>query len=116
MLKAVFPYIGDIIYLFVAIALSMLSLYLKERWGAEKIARIKEKVSTLEKLAEIAVLFVQQVAKEAKAEEKFELALIAFTKAAQDRGIEVDEEEMRVLIESTLKRLKKEFGEAWKNL
>lgn len=67
----------------------------------------------LESLARAAVLYVQQTKAGEEADVKLALAVNNLVLLASEAGLEVNIPEMKVIIESQLKLLKKEFGEAW---
>ncbi|MDW7661956.1 MAG: phage holin, LLH family [Bacillota bacterium] len=73
----------------------------------------REQQQLLSDLVRATVLYVQQIMPAADPQEKLNAALIAASHLAKKKGIPVKEDVLLVLIESHLKTLKHEFGEAW---
>ena len=73
----------------------------------------REQQQLLSELVRATVLYVQQVMPGADPQDKLNAALIAAGHLANKKGIPVKEDILIVLIESHLKTLKHEFGEAW---
>jgi tyrosyl-tRNA synthetase len=90
--------------------------FLKEKVGIEKLERIKQELENKQKLAKIAVLFIQQVYKDYNGEDKYNKAVEALVSLAVQNKIKLNENEIKLLIESALKSFKNEFGEQWKNV
>ena len=82
------------------------------------IAWIKRKTTVeQQKLIELivrdGVLYAQQVFGHLDGPERLEIAMDQILSLLAERGINLDKEQVRVIVESTVKRLKKEFGEEW---
>lgn len=73
----------------------------------------KEQREIIESVFKDSVLFAQQVYGKLDGDAKFEKAKERALKMLEDKKIKLNEEQVQTIIESTLKTLKKEFGEEW---
>lgn len=110
------PYLVDLICVITVILLSILTAYIQQRWGAERIKKVKENVEALDGIVEAVVLYVQQTERDMGGFYKFEKAFGSVMQLAKDKGVKVNEAEAMVVIEATVKRLKKIYQDAWVNL
>ncbi len=109
--------ISQVAYDVLAVLLPVVALALAE-WirrliGNERLARIKQELEAKQELAGIAVSFVQQVYKDLDGNDKLLKAIFWLEEMLGDRGIKFSEEELRGLIESSLRAFKDVFGEEW---
>ena len=88
--------------------------FLKKKVGLENLKKIDAELSTNEEMAKLVVLYIQKKFETADGETKFNEAYIALSEMLEKKGINLTETEIQVLIESSLKLLKKEFGDIWK--
>lgn len=89
-------------------------MFLKKKIGIENLKKIDTELQTNQELAKLAVLFVQKNFENADNQTKFREAFIALSEMLNKKGINISDNEIKVLIESALKVLKKEFGDTWK--
>lgn len=82
--------------------------------GLETMKRISFELDVKEKLAIMAVRFVEQAYRDFKGPQKLTQASVWLTKHLNHHGFKITTDEVTVLIEAALKTLKDEFGEAWK--
>jgi len=87
---------------------------LKKHLGVEKLKRIEAELAAKQEIVDTVVLFVQQVYAAYGGEEKYKLALVRATDMMNKKGLKITPEELEILIESSVKLMKKEFGNAWK--
>jgi len=103
----IMAYMIDIFFLVATIGL----LYVLKMIKA-KLSR--EQQELLESIASAAVLYVQQTAPNAADKYKLDRALDAAERLLQERGLSVDVEAMKVILESQLKILKSNLADEWK--
>ncbi|HBK85521.1 MAG TPA: holin [Firmicutes bacterium] len=103
----------DILSILLPVLAVMLAEWLRRKIGVERLARIQRELETKKELAALAVKFVEQAYKDLKGEEKFQEAAQWLATQAIDRGINITADEIRGLIESTLRAFKDTFGEDW---
>lgn len=87
--------------------------WLQARLSVEGLRRIQTELETKRELAELAVRFVEQVYRDLHGEEKFQKAAEWLAERARERGLQITADEIRGLIEATLRALKDQFGEEW---
>jgi len=87
---------------------------LKKLLGVEKLKQIEAELIAKQEIVDTVVLFVQQVYAAYDGEEKYKMALARATDMMNKRGLKITPEELEVLIESSVKVMKKAFGDAWK--
>lgn len=87
---------------------------LKKQLGVEKLKQIEAELTAKQEIVDTVVLFVQQVYAAYDGEEKYKLALVRATDLMNKKGLKVTPEELESLIESSVKLMKKAFGDAWK--
>lgn len=104
--ELIFSAIEEIVFLAIIIVLAYITQFIRKKMGEEKF-------ETVQAIVEDGVLFAQQVYEHTAGEVKFVKAIEYVTEELQDRGIKVEEEQIGRMIESVLKRLKKEFGDYW---
>lgn len=106
----------NIIYLLILIIGTLFVAFLKKIVGTEKLKNIKELAEVKEWYIKHAVLFVQQVYKDLDGDEKFNIAFSWVINLFEENSISISEDELKGMIESSLKELKKIYGEAWEEL
>jgi len=87
---------------------------LKKHVGVQKLKEIEAELTAKQEIVDTVVLFVQQVYAAYDGEEKYKMALVRATDLMNKKGLEVTPEELEILIESSVKVMKKAFGDAWK--
>ena len=87
---------------------------LKKQLGVEKLKQIEAELTAKQEIVDTVVLFVQQVYAAYDGEEKYKMALVRATDLMNKKGLKITPEELESLIESSVKVMKKEFGDAWK--
>lgn len=96
---------------------SLISLFLvsfiRKKIGVEKMRKISEELMLKQELASIAVKFMQQVYGELNGKEKYDKAVDWMTSELNLRGIKINSNEAKGLIESSLKTFKDTFGQEW---
>jgi hypothetical protein len=87
---------------------------LKKQLGVEKLKQIEAELTAKQEIVDTVVLFVQQVYAAYDGEEKYKMALVRATDLMNKKGLKTTPEELESLIESSVKLMKKAFGDAWK--
>lgn len=87
---------------------------LKKQVGVQKLREIEAELIAKQEIVDTVVLFVQQVYTAYNGEEKYKMALVRATDIMNKKGLKITPEELETLIESSVKVMKKEFGDAWK--
>ena len=98
--------IGEIAFLLTTIAIYFVIQLIRKKLRDEDLKIVRA-------IVEDGVLFVQQAYKHLKGEEKYKLAVASITAVLKERGVKISEDELKILIESTLKRLKAHWGDLW---
>jgi hypothetical protein len=110
-------YLTNLAYDIFAVTLPVLAVALAEllrrKLGIEKLERIQKELETKQELAFIAVQFIEQVSIDLKGYEKYIEASYWLEGMLAERGIKTSDEEIRGLIESSLRTFKDTFGEEW---
>ena len=89
---------------------------LRRKLGIEKLKQIDSEIIAKQELAILAVQFVQQFYEELDGESKYYEASEWLSKQLKGKGLNFESDEIRGLIESSLKMLKMEFKETWKEV
>ena len=98
--------IGYAIYLLLSFILYHVVKYLRK-----KIDEQHEEVLRI--IIEDGILFAQQVFGHLQGEERYEEALEYISEKLKEKNIKISSKDLKVMIESVLKQLKKEFGDSW---
>lgn len=85
---------------------------LRRRLGLEKIKRIQEELQAKRQLATLAIKFVEQAYTDLHGQDKYNQAAKWLSARIQERGLQVTSDEVKGLIEATLKAIKDELGES----
>jgi len=86
---------------------------LRRRLGLEKMNKLQKELGTKKELAGLAVRFAEQAYKDLHGQEKYDQAAIWLSGQAKQRGIKISDEEVKGLIEASLKTAKEEFAQQW---
>lgn len=87
---------------------------LRRKVGKEGLEKIQQEFWQKQELARLAVLFAQQAYKEMDGPAKYDRAAAWLAEQCNGIGLTFTAAEIKGLIESALKDLKHEFGEAWR--
>jgi LL-H family phage holin len=104
----------NVVYIVGLIVSYFIISLLKKKVGIENIKKIEAEIKNNQELAKLVVLYVQKYFETADSETKFNEAYVALSEILNEKGITLTETEIKVLIESALKILKKQFGDMWK--
>lgn len=110
---ALYAIINGILTIIIPILVGMVTIWLKETLGVERLKKIKQEWDQKQELAMIAVRFAEQAYWDYDGKEKYEEALIFLSRELSQLGIKVSEETLEALIESALKQIKDEVGGSW---
>jgi len=103
----------DVLILITTVAAGYAVALLRKRLGVEGMKRIEAELSTKQELAALAVRFVEQVYRDFCSEEKYQKAAEWLAGRAKELGFSLTPDEIKGLIEATLRAFKDEFGEQW---
>ena len=110
--------VTDLILIVAALAGAALAWVVRSALGPQAatwIQKVQEELIAKQDLVRLAVMYAQQYWAELDGPERYEKAVEWLTNQAKRIGIEMTDDEMRGLIEASVKQLKAEFGEAWKD-
>ena len=111
-LNELLPVVGT----FLGVSIGVLIVYL----GRTYILPLTKKldIENKEHIAEIAISYVEQYAKNEgiKGKEKLGLAKIKLKELAEEQGIKISDENIETFIESTLRGIKDQLGEDWSEI
>jgi hypothetical protein len=93
----------------------MLIAILKKHLGIAGMEKIEKELKTKSAYATLAVQFVEQAYKDLHGKEKFEKAADWLSDQLGKVGLEVDEDDLKGLIESALKNAQAEFKKDWQD-
>lgn len=108
------PFVQQLLWILVTIGVGLVITLLQKKLGIEKMKKIQIELESKKNLVSIAVKFIQQAYEDLDGEEKLELAIDWLSEEFAKKGVNVSDEEIEGLIESTLKQLKLEFKDSWK--
>ena len=108
--------LGYLISLLITLGIGFLVELLRRWVGLEGLKRITWQLDQKKELALIAVKFAQQAYKQCSGAERYNRAAEWLAARAQERGIGVNGDEVKGLIESTVRQIKDQLGEEWAKL
>lgn len=103
----------DALVVLSTVAAALAVAWLKKRLGVEGMQKIKTELAAKQELAALAVAFAEQAYKDMRGDEKYQKAAEWLTDRAEELGIKLTSDEIKGLIEATLRAFKDEFGEQW---
>jgi LL-H family phage holin len=106
----------DSLALLIPVLIGLLAEYVRRKIGIERLKAIQEELVTKQDLAMIAVQFIEQAYYKSDGPTKLNEAMLWFIQEAGKRGIKVTDEEVRGLIEASLRAIKDALGEEWATL
>ncbi len=106
LMELILMVLQEVLVLAATVAIGFLIAWLRRKTNAEQLKLI-------ESIVVDGVLFAQQVYGHLDGEKKYEQAQTRILEMLKSKNITLKEEEVKVFIESTIKRLKKEFQEQW---
>ncbi len=106
--------VNDMFVILATAAAGMLVAWLQKKLGVEGMKKVQAELTAKQELAYLAVQFVEQAYKDFDGARKYAQAAEWLANQASERGLKVSAEEMKGLIEATLRTLKDEFGKQWK--
>lgn len=86
---------------------------LRRQLGTERLREIQEELDTKRELATAAVRFAEQAYQTLDGPQKFQKASEWLSREAQKYGLKLSPEEIKGLIESSLRMLKDQFADQW---
>ena len=105
--------IDKILYILVSIVLYLVIKFLQDKGVIEKIKKIQVSDELKETSIKLGILYAQQVYNEQGGKVKYEKALEYVTEYLTKRGVTVDEDELKGLIEGNLIKIKDELSSVW---
>lgn len=106
----------DALAVFIPILAAFAANCLKHYANNQKLIKMKQTIENKQFIAREAVLFAQQVFKEADGEKKYLAAVQILAAKCSRYRIAVTEEEIDELVHTALKCAKKEFAEVWDSI
>lgn len=103
----------DILVFLATVAAGYAVAWLRRRLGAEKMRQVEVELAAKRELAALAVRFVEQVYRDLHGEAKYQKAAEWLAARAEQLGLKVTPDEIKGLIEATLRAFKDQFGEEW---
>lgn len=103
----------QVIILLIPVLVGFIINLAKKYLNITDLKNIQEELITKQELVKVAITFVQQAYSELGGEKKYDLAVSWLTDELAKRKIKITDDEIKALIESTLKSLKAEFGQQW---
>ena len=107
----------DIMSLFISLLISLLVAgaiwLLKTQIGVSNMQKITQEIINNKALALMAVRYAQQCFTNNKSYTRYAKAADWLATEFNKRGIRIDGDQIKILIESALRELKDEFGEEW---
>lgn len=116
MSELLLPLIQELLYVSITVGVGFLIAYMKKKLSVEQLKQIKTEMDNKREIIELVVLFVQQVYSHLDGNARYEEALNRASILLQQKGLKITDEELQSLLESSVKNLKYEFGESWKEL
>jgi len=105
--------VENILIILVTLAAGFAVVYIRKRLGVEGMQKIEKELAAKRELAYLAVLFVEQAYRDLGGEQKYNEAARWLSGRLKEKGLNIDYEEIKGLIEATLRTFKDEFGENW---
>lgn len=105
----------NILVVIITIASGYLVAWLRKKLGVEKMREIQNELSLKQELSEAAVRFAEQAYKDLRGPDKYHIAAEWLARVASEKGIKITDDEVKGLIESSLRLMKDKFGEEWAN-
>lgn len=87
--------------------------YVKKKIGVESMNKLNAELMNKQVIVDAVVLLVQQVYEKYSGEQKYAIALETASTWMMEKGLSVTADELRSMIEASVKALKAEFGKAW---
>lgn len=105
-------FLQDLAYALVSVGAAFLIAFLKKKIGVAGMQELAEKSYLIKEIVNAGVKYAEQ---SFAAGEKAEKALDWIVASLAAKGIKVSEEEIKGLIEATVREFKDQFGEDWAN-
>lgn len=113
MSDTVISFAYDAFLILLPVLAAMVVEWLRRRLGVEKMQKIQKELETKQELAGLAVRLIEQSCQDLKGEEKYNQAADWLVTQAKQQGINVTADEVKGLIEATIRTAKDIFGEEW---
>jgi len=103
----------DLLIVVGIVLITFVIAYVKKMLGVETMKKLNAELTNKQAIVDVVVLFVQQVYEKYDGEQKYSIALETASTWMMEKGMTVTADELRSMIEASVKALKVEFGEAW---
>lgn len=110
---SVYNILLDVVVVVSIIAGTFCASWLKNKAGSELVTRLTKELDLKRDIVNEGILFIQHAYQDSEGPKKYASALEWVSAEFDKRGFEVSEEEIRGLIEASLKSLKLSFKEQW---
>ena len=104
--------VNNVLELAVTVGVGFLLALIKQKLGTEKLVQLQQQMELKQGLAYDTVAYVAQVYKHLDGPDKLKAATNQFIYLAAEKGINVSEDEVRVLLESAYRAAKNAWSEA----
>lgn len=105
--------IAYVISILITAGIGFLVELLRRKVGLEGLRRISWQLDQKKDLAMLAVQFTEQAYKDLKGHDKYNYAAKWLAARVKEHGIQISDDEIKGLIEATLRQIKDELGEEW---
>lgn len=105
--------LSELLKIVAIVAAGFLVALAQRMLGTAKMKKITEELENKREIVDAVVLFVQQVYTLSDGGEKFAIAYGTIAEWLTDKGLSFTDNELKSLIESSIKLFKREFGEDW---
>jgi hypothetical protein len=106
----------QLIHVLVVVGLGFLSAYLHKKIGIEKLKKIKSEIESKQEIVDLVVLFTQEAYKKLNGDDKFREAYKVASRKLKEAGFKIEANDLEILIDSSVKKFKRTFGEEWKEI
>ncbi|MGI6436424.1 MAG: phage holin, LLH family [Syntrophomonadaceae bacterium] len=105
--------IAYVISILITAGIGFLVELLRRKVGLEGLRRISWQLDQKKDLAMLAVQFTEQAYKDMKGQDKYNYAAKWLAARAKEHGIQISDDEIKGLIEATLRQIKDQLGDEW---
>ena len=111
--EALLNAVVSLVVLLMSGLIGILISWLKKKLGVEKMKQLVAEIENKQAIIDAVVLCVQQLYESLEGREKYDKAFKLASQWLGEKGLNVTANELKVLIESSVKKMKKEFADNW---
>ena len=117
LVPAVIELLTVVIYILITAATGALLMFLKERWGVDKMQRVALELQNKESIAYRSLQLIKEAIDESGlVQENLDKATAWASQELNKKGIKVTQEEIEDLIKSVYNEFKNEFIDGWEDI